>query len=185
MHHSRRRILVLTLVSPPLGMEIHMWKKNINQVFGSLKVSHIWSLLKVLFSIPVWSALIRSIAIAFCRSVMNLALTGLSGRKIPTAIAQTKVIAPVIQKNHLHLSSPAMNPIAYPIGPVKITERPVYMRPVRIGCSRLVYHIPRIKKFPGTIGASSIPRRTRTAIKVSKFFANPVPMRTIAQISWT
>jgi hypothetical protein len=72
------------------------------------------------------------------------------------------------------------------------------MRPVRIGCSldfvsasnyaikedtyRRLYHIPIIKKFPGTIGASRTPRRTLRAMSVSKFLANPVPIRTIPQI---
>jgi hypothetical protein len=39
-----------------------------------------------------------------------------------------------------------------------------------------------MRKFPGTIGASRTPSNTLKAMRVSKFFANPVPMRTIPQI---
>ena len=44
-----------------------------------------------------------------------------------------------------------------------------------------LYHIPKMRKFPGTIGASRAPNRTLRAIKVSKFFENPVPIRTKPQ----
>ena len=37
--------------------------------------------------------------------------------------------------------------------------------------------MPIIRKFPGTIGASSAPRITRRAMRVGKLLANPVAMR--------
>ena len=49
----------------------------------------------------------------------------------------------------------------------------------------LGYHIPSIKKFPGRIGASRAPRRIRRAIRVWKFFANPVLIKTMPHTNWT